>query len=77
MPTLPRTAADTIRAARLNAGLSQRQLAQRLSTSHSRVVAWESGRGGIHPRQLRRLCDVLGLQPGDVLGRAGKHHVSS
>ncbi|HEU4543320.1 MAG TPA: helix-turn-helix domain-containing protein [Jiangellaceae bacterium] len=54
------TVADKIRKAREHAGLSQQQLADRLSVTRTSVVNWERG----HTRPLRVLLGLLAAETG-------------
>ncbi len=66
------TAARLIRSARIHAGLTQAELAERLATTQSVVSRWE--RGGGEPRlatlaRIMRACGLaltVGAQPDDV-----------
>ena len=53
-------AADTIRAARLRAGLTQHALAARAGTSQATISAYEAGRKQPSLRTLQRLLAVTG-----------------
>ena len=50
-----------LRQVRLEAGLTQVELAQRLDTSHSRISDYERGERRLDLVQLRDYCAVLGL----------------
>ncbi len=54
--------ADLLRAARARAGLSQRELARRASTTQPAIARAESGRGGITVASLRRLLEAAGFE---------------
>lgn len=54
------TVADKIRKAREHAGLSQQQLADRLSVTRTSIVNWERG----HTRPLRVLLGLLAAETG-------------
>ncbi len=51
---------------RINQGLSQRQLAERAGLSPGAVWNLEK-RGSGHPDTLKKVADVLGVQPVDLL----------
>lgn len=56
----------TIRAARVNAGLTQDQMAERLGVSLTTLNAWERGRKSIRPAYLYAICQITGFEPGDI-----------
>lgn len=62
--------AVTLRAAREAAGLSQQQLADAADVRQATISDLESGRTqGIRFDVLDRLCEALGVAPGDLLER--------
>ena len=52
----------TLISARLNAGLTQRQLAERLGTTQSAIARLENGNSTPTVETLRRLAEALGLR---------------
>lgn len=58
---------EKIRQARENAGLTQKQLAEALGLDQSAVSNWETGKSEPVINNLRRLADILGCQPADLL----------
>ena len=58
---------EKIRQARENAGLSQKQLAEALGLDQSAVSKWETGKSEPVIHNLRRLADILGCRPADLL----------
>jgi transcriptional regulator with XRE-family HTH domain len=50
-----------IREARINAGLSQAELAEKMGVSQPRVSQWENGKSPPSPEQLKQLGEVLDL----------------
>lgn len=58
---------EKIRAYRRSAGLTQRELAAALGLNPSAVALWETGRAEPTVHNLRRLADILGCQPADLL----------
>ena len=62
-----------LRAARLNAGMSQDALAQKMGVRQNAVSRWETG-VDLDASSLRRLLEAIGLprsEWGDVLALAG------
>lgn len=58
---------EKIRALREAKGLSQRELADALGLDQTTVSAWERGVAEPTVFNLRRLADVLGVSPGELL----------
>ena len=58
---------EKIRQARENAGLSQKQLAEALGLDQSAVSNWETGKNEPTLHNLRRMADILGVDPGSLL----------
>jgi transcriptional regulator with XRE-family HTH domain len=56
----------TLQELRINQGLSQRQLAERAGLSPGAVWRLEH-QGSGHPDTLKKLADVLGVRPVDLL----------
>jgi transcriptional regulator with XRE-family HTH domain len=52
---------------RINEGLSQRQLAARAGVTNTSVWKLESGKGGVRPQTLKKIADVLGVKPMDLM----------
>ena len=57
---------DKLRELRINQGLSQRRLADLAGVSNTSVWKIEQG-GGVNPATLKKLADVLGVRPVDLL----------
>jgi HTH-type transcriptional repressor of puuD len=58
---------DKLRRLRLEHGYSQRQLAELAGVSNTTVANIERRTKGAHPATLRRLADVLGVSPLDLM----------
>jgi transcriptional regulator with XRE-family HTH domain len=58
-----------IAAARVQAGLTQRELARRLGRSHSFVGKIESGERQLNVLEFCELADALGLNPKELFAR--------
>lgn len=56
----------TIAAARVNAGLSQRELAEKLNVNASTVFNWENGKSEPNATQLRKISELAGI-PMDLI----------
>lgn len=63
---------DRIKAARKNAGLSQKELARRLAVSQPTVANWESGAHDPRRTMLERLSDALKLPSAWLAGTAAE-----
>lgn len=57
---------ETLKELRINQGLSQRQLAENAGVSNTSVWKIEQG-GGANPATLKKLADVLGVLPVDLI----------
>ena len=57
---------DKLQELRINQGLSQRRLAELANVSNTSVWKIEQG-GGANPATLKKLADVLGVRPVDLL----------
>ena len=51
----------TLRAARVNAGLTQEQMAQRLGVTKRRVLDWETGKAKIRPGYVHAYSNITGF----------------
>jgi DNA-binding XRE family transcriptional regulator len=56
----------TLKAARVNAGYTQAEMAEKLGISREIVNGWESGRVEIKPVYLLALCYVTGFKTDDI-----------
>lgn len=63
---------EKIRRARKAAGLTQRQLADRLGVSNTSVSNWEKDLSRPDADLIQALCAALNLQPNDFYGAEGK-----
>lgn len=59
---------DRIRDARKAAGLTQRQLAERLGVSNTSISNWEKGLSRPDADMIQKLCVILSLQPNYFYG---------
>lgn len=59
---------ERFRAARLNAGMTQTELADALDLSRSSVANIEGGRQGVYAEDVVRAAVILGVEPGWLLG---------
>lgn len=58
--------AITLEAARINAKLTQAELAQALGVTRARVSGWENGRINIPAIYLRRIAELSGVQENEI-----------
>jgi transcriptional regulator with XRE-family HTH domain len=56
-----------LRAWRLRRFMTQRQLAEALGVPYQTVQRWESGRAFPRPSFLKRLCEVLQVEPDQLV----------
>lgn len=52
----------TLRAARVNAGLTQQQVLEATGFARSTLTRWESGKTFPRINDLQRLCELYGVQ---------------
>ena len=57
----------TLRAARINAGLTQDKLAEKLKVSRATVNAWECGRTKMKPHHVFAFCYATGVSEDDII----------
>lgn len=57
----------SLKAARVNAELTQKEASERMGIDVSTIVSWESGRTSPKATQLQKLCDIYGLEGVDSL----------
>ena len=51
----------TLKAARVNAGLTQKDVAERLGISNKTLCSWENGITTPNVHQVQSLCDLYGV----------------
>lgn len=59
---------SAIKQRRLNANLSQKQLAEMIGTTKQLIQQAEKGRAGVSIKTLLNICSVLNCTPNDILG---------
>lgn len=57
----------TMEAARVNAKLTQAELAEKMGVSRSTVIDWENGKREIRTAYLHLFCIVVGMAEDDIL----------
>lgn len=57
----------TLAAARVNAGLTQEQLAEKLGVTRKTYANWETGKTEIKPAYLYAFCGFTGFSVDDIL----------
>jgi len=57
----------TMEAARVNAGLTQAALAEKMGVSRATVIDWESGKREIKTAYLYMFCRLTGFSEDDIL----------
>ena len=58
--------AITLKAARVNAGFTQRQVENQLGYARSTLTRWESGKCNPNAQKLKALCELYGISLGDL-----------
>lgn len=56
----------TLKAARVNAGLSQREAAHRLKVSRDTVINWENGKSVPRISKVEPICMLYGVMYDDI-----------
>ena len=56
----------SLRAARVNAGLSQKDVAKALRVSNKTVSSWENGETFPSAKNITRLCKLYGMSYDDI-----------
>lgn len=57
----------TLKAARINAGLTQDGLAEKLGVSRKMIVDWELGKAEMRPAYLLAICYITGFNEDDII----------
>jgi len=57
----------SLKAARVNAEMTQKEAAEHVGVDVSTVVSWENGKTSPKAVQLQRLCEVYGVDSVDFL----------
>jgi len=52
----------TLKAARVNKGLTQQDVAVKLKTDHTVISRWENGTNNPSPLSLKKLLDLYGIK---------------
>ncbi|AME09695.1 MULTISPECIES: helix-turn-helix transcriptional regulator [Gemella] len=57
----------SLKAARVNVGLTQKELAKLMGKSESTIINWEKGDGkNINLFDFRKICKILKVNPDDI-----------
>jgi len=56
----------SLKAARVNANMTQEDVARKLRKGKQTIVNWENGRTVMKVNDFTRLCDLYGLEPRDI-----------
>lgn len=56
----------TLKAARVNAGLSQAQVAKKVQVNPLTIARWESGKNSIPASKFKFLCEIYGCKEEEV-----------
>ena len=57
----------SLAAARVNRGLTQAELAEKIGVSRQAIFDWENGKRAIRPINLYALCSALDITEDDIL----------
>ena len=56
----------SLKAARVNAGFKQTEIAEKMGISPATLISWEKGKTEPKANQLMRFCELVGMQPEDI-----------
>ena len=62
---------EKLRELRTERALSLRELAAASGLSHNTIWQLERGDGGAHPRTVRKLAEVFGVTPRELMAKGG------
>lgn len=57
----------TLKAARVNSGMTQEELSKRLGVSRRLIIDWESGKAPMKAAYVYAFCAVTGFTPEDII----------
>lgn len=57
----------TLKAIRINSGLTQDGLAEKLGVSRKMVADWETGKAEMRPAYLLAICYITGFHEDDII----------
>ena len=57
----------TTKAARVNANLTQEQLAEKMGVSRLTVICWETGKREMRTPYVHLFCNIVGVSEDDIL----------
>lgn len=57
----------SLAAARVNRGLTQSELAEKIGVSRQAILDWENGKRAIRPVNLYAICSALEITEDDIL----------
>ena len=57
----------TLEAARVNKGMTQEELAQKMGVSRQTIISWEKGDRPMKPAYLYMFCGIVGMTENDIL----------
>lgn len=58
--------AISLKAARVNAGLTQKQMAEKMEVASVTIWKWEKGKAEPRASQFRKFCEICGVQTEDI-----------
>lgn len=64
----------TLRAARVNAGLTQQEAGKRIGVDRGTIIRWEQEKSSPRNEALEKLCQVYGIHPEDIQWRREKDY---
>ena len=67
MENMDKNELSPIKKARIEAELTQVQLAEKMGCSQQEIQRWESGRISPTAKTLKKLAEAIGCEPGDLI----------
>ncbi len=56
----------SLKAARVNAGFSQKEIAKKMKKSETTILNWENGNTIINVIDFKKICKILGVKEDDI-----------
>lgn len=63
----------SLKAARVNAGMTQKEVALRMQRSRNTIIKWEKGIVDPSPSEFFYLCSIYGVSEGDIFLSKEQH----
>ena len=67
----------TIKAARINVGLTQEMLAEKMGVHRQTISSWESNPSAMQIKEAERLCSILGVSFNQIFSKVIQQNVEN